>query len=88
MQFSLDKTIPKEYLALPQSCNGSKLLLKIIDNIYDGFKNLFEKTILKFYIYMEHKIRFMNQHTSIKYVMVKMNNDSSVCVAVTYFRMK
>ena len=52
----------------------------------DGIKTPFEEPSLKFYIYMGHTVRVMNQNNAIKNVMAKINDDSSVWVVVLDFK--
>ena len=53
----------------------------------DVIKTLSEDQILKFYLYMGHTVIFMNQNNSIKNVMTKINDYSSVWVVVMDFKM-
>ena len=62
IQFYLDKTLTKKFLAFPQSCNGCKAPFKIVNDITayildeDVFRTLFEDLILKFYLYVGHTV--------------------------------
>ena len=49
---------------------------------------MFEDLSLEFYLYMGHKFRVMNQNTTMKDVMVILEDDSSVCVVGMDFNIK
>ena len=53
-----------------------------------GFKTLFEDLSLNFYLYMGHTVQVTNQNNAIKHLMVKMNDNSSVCVVIIEFKIK
>ena len=54
----------------------------------DGFNTLFGDLRLKLYLYMGNTVLFINQNNTIKNVMEKINDDSSVFVVVVDFKMK
>ena len=54
----------------------------------DGFNTLFGDLILKLYLYMGNTVLFINQNNTIKNVMEKINDASSVFVVVVDFKMK
>ena len=54
----------------------------------DGFKTLFEDPSMKCYLWMGHIIQVMNQNTAIKDLMVKINDNSCVCMVVVEFNIK